>query len=248
MKTFRFILRILLKLIAIILVPVAILLLIQVPAEQKLDWNESTQIYQPDLQKVFEGKADSLSKIWGGKKSIPEAYSLQCLIALSAFPELKNTEIHFILSSEGYPMQSSIYLPTLVGAKEDRVYKIMLNDSGGSFLDPILLKNLPFDAQVAILIHEIGHTAYYEKLSTVKFLSWGLKYALFPSYRKSHESSTDRLVIYRGFGYQLLNYARFVRYADSTNELYQEAKYFMNTYYLTPYEIQDYINKLYNRG
>ena len=247
MKIIRVILRTLLRFIAILLVPLAILLLIQVPAEQELEWKEDARIYPPDLYSAFKGKTDSLENIWGKNKNIPEAYSLQCLIALSAFPELKDTAIDFKLTSEGYPMQSSIYLSTLIGAREDRAYKILLNDSGGSFLDPILLKNLPFDAQVAILAHEIGHTVYYDQFSAIKFLSWGVKYLLFPSYRKSHETSTDRLVIYRGFGYQLLDYARFIRYAESTNDLYQEAKYFMNKYYLTPYEIQDYINRIYNR-
>ncbi len=234
------------RIIAVTLVPVSILLMIQIPAEQELEWNSEQRIFQPDLRNSFEGKTDSLKSLYGLNKQIPRDYSLQCLIALSAFPELKNVTIEFELTSDGAPMESGFHIPSLLKPREKRRYKISLNEYDESILAPILLKNLPFDAQVAILVHELGHTKYYEQLTSIEIISWAIKYALFPSYRQSHEKSTDKLVIYRGFGHELLEYSLFVRYDPSTEDFHQRAKYFMSKFYLSPFEIQDYINKLYD--
>jgi hypothetical protein len=147
--------------------------------------------------------------------------------------------IEFILQEKGAPMESSFDVFSLLGKENSRTYHILLNDSREpTFLEPILLRNLPFDAQVGILVHELGHTNYYRNLNVLEIISWALNYGLRPSYRAKHERSTDALVVYQGMGWQLLDYAEFVRFDSTSQELYLNGKVFMDTFYLTPREIE----------
>jgi hypothetical protein len=52
----------------------------------------------------------------------------------------------------------------------------LLNNEQPSYFEPILLRSLPFDAQVGVLAHELGHIVYYEHLNTLQFGKWGINY------------------------------------------------------------------------
>ena len=206
------------------------------PPEQTVHTHMSAYPYSLKEKRFL---IDSLRKIYGSNKKLAPGYELQCLLALSAYPELKNSHIDFILQDGGAPMESTFDYLSLLGSEESRTYIILLNDSADpTFLEPILLRNLPFDAQVGILAHELGHTVYYRKLNLVQIISWAMNYGLFPSYRAAHERSTDELTVFQGMGWQLLKYAEFVRYDETTKSLYANGKVFMDSFYLTPEEIE----------
>lgn len=186
---------------------------------------------------------DSLKAIIGENKSLPEGFEVAAAIAYSAFPQLKDVDIEMILTPEGAPMESTPVIKTLFGPRKNRRYHILLNDAQNSYFEPILMRALPFDAQVGILAHELGHIVYYQKLNILEFGKWGLMYLKDDDFRSTHERSTDLMPFYHGLGSQIYQYAYFVRYDPSCREFYKNGKDFMDKYYMTDLELLEHINK-----
>lgn len=192
---------------------------------------------------------DSLKVLVGSNKGLPEGFELAALIAYSAYPELKDVKIDMELIPTGAPMESNFDIPTLFGPKRNRKYIIYLNNASNTGYDEILLYSLPFDAQVGILAHELGHVAYYHQLSTLQIGKWGLNYLNDTTFRATHERTTDLMPVYHGLGSQIYQYAWFVRNDPSCIDLYKRGKFFMDTYYMTDHELLEAINThpLYSR-
>jgi len=181
---------------------------------------------------------DSLLRIAGENKEMPEDFELSILIALSHFPELMNVPIEFRMTSTGAPMESSFNIPTLLVPGGKRSYIIYLLDKEGTFMDPIIMKNLSLDLQVAMIAHELSHTIYYQELNTIEILKWGMQYLLGKQFAGTHERNTDLLTIYKGFGWQLYDYAYYVRYTSELKDYYalDEGKW-IDDFYLTDKEV-----------
>ncbi len=178
---------------------------------------------------------DSLKAIIGANKGLPKGFETAAAIAYSAYPELRDVPIDMVLIPGGAPMEATPVVKSLFWGQ--RRYHILLNDAENSHFDPILLRSLPFDAQVGILAHELGHIVYYEDLNIFAFAKWGLMYLISDDFVAIHERSTDLMPIYHGLGNQIYQYAYFVRYDPSCREFYKNGKDFMDKYYLTDQEL-----------
>ncbi len=180
---------------------------------------------------------DSLKKIIGENKGLPPGFEVPAAIAYSAFPELKDVNIDMILTQEGAPMESTVGIGSLFGGRKNRRYQVLLNDAHNSFFDPILLRSLPFDAQVGILAHELGHIVYYDNLNIFEFGNWGLRYLREDDFRATHERTTDLMPLYHGLGSQIYQYAYFIRNDPTCKLFYAQEKDFIDKYYLTDKEL-----------
>jgi len=180
---------------------------------------------------------DSLKRIIGTNKGLPPGFEIAGAIAFSAYPELKDVEIDMVFINGGAPMESRPLISTLIGPRKYRRYVILLNNQQPSYFEPILLRSLPFDAQVGILAHELGHIVYYEQLNTLEFGKWGLNYLRSDDFRARHERSTDLMPVYHGLGSQIYQYAYFVRKDSTCKAFYEADKYFMDKYYMTDEEL-----------
>jgi len=195
----------------------------------------------PDTLSLQAFDIDSIKNIAGKNKGLPKGFELAAGIALSAYPQLKEVKIDMILRENGAPMEASMDIFSLIGARKNRKYKVLLNNSEVSVFDPILLKSLPFDAQVGILAHELGHIAYYHELSTLEIGKWAISYLINPVFRARHEKSTDMMAVYHGLGSQIYQYAYYVRYDSSTNHLYKKYGSFFDKFYMTDKELKKVI-------
>jgi hypothetical protein len=182
---------------------------------------------------------DSLKVVIGKLKGLPTGFEVAAALAYSAFPQLKDVKIDMVLTDDGAPMESTVDIWSLFGPRSNRQYLILLNDARDSYMNPILLRSLPFDAQVGILAHELGHIAYYHKMNILQFGKWGLKYLDDDEFRATHERTTDLMPVYHGLGSQIYQYAYFVRKDSSCAEFYEQGKDFMDKYYLTDEELLD---------
>lgn len=180
---------------------------------------------------------DSLKTIIGDNKGLPNGFEVAAAIAYSAFPQLKDVKIDMILMHGGAPMESTVDIASLLGPRKDRRYRILLNDDPESYFKPILLRALPFDAQVGILAHELGHIVYYEDLNIFAFGKWGLRYLMEDDFRATHERTTDLMPVYHGLGSQIYQYAYFIRKDSTCREFYEQGKEFLDKYYMTDDEL-----------
>ncbi len=216
-----------------------LLILFQSVDPVQVDRNTTSFIFADTLEGK-EYNEDSLIQLVGPNKGLPEGFEMAALIAFAAYPELKDVNIDMELTQSGAPMESNFDIGTLFGPKKNRVYKILLNDATNTQFDEILLRSLPFDAQVGILAHELGHVAYYDELSTLQIAKWGLMYLVSSEFRAKHERSTDLMPVYHGLGSQIYQYAYYVRYDPSCRDLYQKfGAEFIDKYYMTDVELKE---------
>lgn len=152
---------------------------------------------------------DSLFDQFGTNKKLPLGFELQCLLALSHYPELKETHIEFVqepsfLQLASRPDPLSVLLPWV-----ERKYLVIISTEPED--DPILLKNTPFNEQVGILGHELAHSLYYQDKNSFQLLKLAYQYQYDDAVRKQFEREADKTAIAHGLGYQLYDFAFFVR-------------------------------------
>lgn len=156
-------------------------------------------------------KLQDLKKEFGTNKIIPTLYESQILIALSYFPELKNTSIEFRLKKTNTPLSSRPRLLGLLQSSNKRRYVITISEATNSILEPILLKNLNFNAQIGVLGHELSHVSDYMSKGFGKMTNL-LWIEIFSKKQvDKFETRTDHICINHGLGYQLLDWSSSVR-------------------------------------
>lgn len=180
---------------------------------------------------------DSLKKIYGIKKQLLKEYELQTLLALSYYPELLNERIRFKYSHINSIAQTTVTFGSIF-KKINKQYIIFINDNKKK--KGILLSDAPFDAQVAMLGHELAHVTDFKTRSFFDMVWWGLSY-LVVKQRTKIEIRTDKSTIRHGLGWPLYYWADFVLNHSSANERYKRIR---ETKYMQPYEILEYLKKL----
>ena len=180
-----------------------------------------------DMRKM---NMDSLEMVMGKNKIIPAEYRSQILLALSFYPQLKNTKIEFLVEPAVIPISSRPKPSTVFYSKANRWYCIVISNGGMEGMEEALLENLSFDAQVGVIGHELGHTVYYKDRSSASLVGLGIAYP-FNKFRMKFERETDRRTIEHGLGWQLLKWAEELRPPGTSTD-------FLDTYYLTPEEIR----------
>ncbi len=200
-----------------------------------------TRSYESKLDLI---NFDSVQTFVGNKKVLPKNFEKAALLALAHYPQLKNVPVIFELNDESAPMEATFVFGSLFGIGE-RKYRIRLNIGSNTGLDEILLYSLPFDAQVGILAHELGHVVYYDQLNLFQIAKWGIMYLIDEDFRSTHERSTDLMPIYHGLGWQIYDYAYYIRHDDSTKNLYENfGSAFIDKYYLTDKEIKKVMDEI----
>ncbi|MEL6275969.1 MAG: hypothetical protein AAFU03_12780 [Bacteroidota bacterium] len=208
------------------------------------DYHSNGLTLDPDhpiyVQKEYQTKLDSnhydsLLTNYGKNKILAKGFELQCLLALSHYPELKETPIEFRVQPTFLPLSSrpaplSVLLPWI-----KRKYLIVISNKSTDFWEDILLKNTPFNEQVGILGHELGHTVYYQDKSALQLVNIAYRYEYDEAFHLDFERETDKRAIAHGLGYQLYDFAFFVRIAtgNSKEEILTEK----GDVYLSPLEI-----------
>jgi hypothetical protein len=168
---------------------------------------------------------DSLELVYGTNKKFVKDYKQQCLLALSYYPELKEVKIKFKYSRrENTTMACRPGAGTFLGHK--RSYRILINRN--KHFDGIHLEHVPFNAQIGIISHEIAHIVDYENSTIREIIRTGINY-LNETKKKIYEHFIDLIVIEKGLGWQLYDWAVFSMFdAPHATESYKEFK--RNTY------------------
>ena len=117
---------------------------------------------------------------------------------------------------------------------------MIISDESLPQMENVLLKNLPFNAQVVIIGHELAHAVEYETMNSHQLLAVGLLYFI-GSFRVSMEKGTDKRTIEHGLGWQLLEYAEYVREVSGSNKKQID---FMDKFYMNPEEIRAALDKM----
>jgi hypothetical protein len=184
---------------------------------------------------AFEKNHIDLREEFGQHKNFIDKVELPALIALSFFPELKNTHITFEYRKIKTTMSTRPHLGKFL--MSNRSYVIYINshakDIGGVSFDELGLQE-----QIGIIAHELSHIVDYQKRKTFSMMKCGLYYSIFNHYHRTLERNTDMLVIQKGLAHQLYAFSNYVLNKSSASPEYKE---FKRKNYLSPEEISDYL-------
>lgn len=170
-------------------------------------------------------------------KIIPPQLKEEALIALTHFPELKNEHIELIEEPALFPVASRPALFRMILPWVDRKYVIVISTRTFHTLRPIQYSNIPSDARIGILGHELAHTLYYKDKSALQILFAGFKY-LFPEYRKKFEKEADSITIEHGLGDELYQWSVFLENKMKEHPDIKKSRFVFEDRYLKPHEIK----------
>jgi hypothetical protein len=143
-------------------------------------------------------------------KELPRGFESQAIEALSHFPELKKTHIHFRVKASRMTARTRPGLISSILPKGHRSYIITISNRTIPVLSPILLGALPRDAQVGLLGHELSHVADFSKKTTLRSFR-DLVGHLSARWLDRLEYHTDWIVIQHGLGKNLMAWSAFIR-------------------------------------
>lgn len=185
----------------------------------------------------------SLLQKYGKNKTLPPGFETQCLLALSHYPELKETRMEFRVQPAFLPLSSRPDPISLLIPWMKRKYLVVISNKSKDFFEPILLRNAPYNDQVGIIGHELGHTLYYQDKSALHLAIIAFQYQ-YDSFITPFERETDKRAIAHGLGYQMYDFAYFVRRAFGQSEESIEKE--EGDTYLSPNEILEEMEKYNN--
>jgi len=185
----------------------------------------------------FAPRFEKLRDEYGINKIIPTEIELECLTALSYYPELKNTKIVFKFGSPLSTMVSRPNLKSIFRSGNKREYQIIVRKPGTS-KKGLEWNELSFNSLIGWIAHELGHIVHYSHKTSGGILFTGIKYG-FPGYRRRMERFTDNLVIQHDLGYALFEGTDYcINYSNAKPHY----KKYMEKYYLSPTEIKERIS------
>ncbi|MCE3228672.1 MAG: Uncharacterized protein K0S32_3223 [Bacteroidetes bacterium] len=181
-----------------------------------------------------------LREITGKNKVIPSQYELPVLMALAAYPELRDVHVEFLpVSKLSVPYATVPEKSSLFKSPDKRKYIVQLLEEAKEPEFSALFKNLPLDAQIAVIGHELVHVLQYHRCNVPQLLKFMFLYT-FPKFKKEIERSADIEAIRHGLGEKLHVHALYLRSIPK----YIKKRPELNKHYLRPGEILIYLNAL----
>ncbi len=189
------------------------------------------------FQNEYKDSLDYLRDKYAKNKILIPDYELPSLISLSHYPELMNIDIEFKYASIQTTMSCVPYQDFSL-RNNDRSYVISINNN--PHFKGVLLKDVPFNAQVGVICHELAHIVDYEDRNIFGLIQRGIEY-LSEKNKESFEKEIDRITIEHGLGWQLHDWADYVLHRSNATDEY---KAFKKRVYLEPSEILYYMIKI----
>jgi hypothetical protein len=172
--------------------------------------------------------ADSLNAQFSTHKTFQPQIKSAALIALSRFPELKNTRIEFLFKNIKTTMETRPKI-NLKAFTKHRTYQVFINLNQGKnrALD---LDSLSETIKIGWIAHELGHIVDYENRTAFSILAMGFYYVTVPSFKKNVENSVDIIAIRHGFGREQIAGVKYLLYHSNASEKYKKnsVKYYLS--------------------
>jgi hypothetical protein len=170
---------------------------------------------------------DSLTEQFGSHKTFLPQIKSAALIALSRFPELKNTRIEFLYKNIKTTMETRPKI-NLKAFTKHRTYQVLINLNQGKS-KALDIDSLSESVKIGWIAHELGHIVDYENRTAFSILAMGMYYVTVPSFKKNIEQSVDIIAIRHGFGRELCAGVEHLLYHSNATEKYKKnsLKYYL---------------------
>ncbi|MCH7412923.1 M48 family metallopeptidase [Belliella sp. R4-6] len=170
-------------------------------------------------------------------KRIPWEIKDAVVEALAYFPELAGISIDFEFKEKisGAVMQAQPRILTMfVTGKEKREYRIKITRAFEFEEGTVLIEEVPHDALVGWIGHELGHIMDYKNRSTVNMMHFGMRYMLSNKRLTEAELAADTYAISCGMGHQILTVKNYILNNDNFKDSYKNK---IRDLYMSPLQI-----------
>ena len=176
------------------------------------------------------------------QSTIPESIKEEIEIALSYYPDLKNTPINFEFKKKikKSTMQAQPSIGSFFRKKGNRSYNIYISETVNISGEVLFTKNMPRDVLIGWIGHELGHVMDYRNRSNLNLIWFGFKYLLSDNHIAEAERSADTFAVKSGMEKYILITKDFILSQANIDKKYIAR---IKKYYLSPEEIMDIINK-----
>ena len=174
---------------------------------------------------------------FGKNKTIPDEMQKVILTALSFYPDLASTRIHFIYEENirKSVMQARPKVSSILRRKSKRVYVVKISRYLKLNRKKLDIFTLPFEVLVGWIGHELGHIMDYKDRSGMAMIGFGAKYCLFEGFLMKAERRADLFALEHGLGEKIIKTKNFVldhvdipeRYKERVKRLYMSPEEFM---------------------
>lgn len=176
-------------------------------------------------------------------KIVPDKIWREAYVALSHYPELKDTPIEFRFKKDIKKnfMQAQPKLSGVFKTRKHRSYVINMNSKIKIEGQEFDLTTVPSDVLIGWLGHELGHVMDYRHRGTFGMLWFGIKYLTSNNYIQEAERAADTYAVNHGMGKYIIATKDFIL---NHAHLTQEYKDRIKKLYLSQEEIMVLVNKL----
>ena len=176
-------------------------------------------------------------------KTFPSIIKTPVLAALSHYPELKETTIHFVFTDklEKSIMAARPTVGSLFRKRKRRVYNVLINPAFklGYNLDSI--NRIPDSVMIGWLGHELGHIMDYEQKSTWEIIGMGISYTFSRNYIRKAECVADTHAVGRGMADYLVTKKSFILNHTELPQAYRDK---IEALYLSPEDVDKLVADL----
>lgn len=169
-------------------------------------------------------------------KIIPESISKEVNIALSYYPELKDTPIEFRFKKKIKKsfMQAQPKFSGLFANKKNRSYFVMISESFHIENEKFDISEVPSDVLIGWIGHELGHIMDYQERSGFNLIQFGIGYLTSRRFIKEAERAADTFAVNHGMGDYILATKDFILNHAHLSKVYKDR---IRRLYLSPEEI-----------
>jgi len=145
-------------------------------------------------------------------KIVPDAIWRETYIALSHYPELKDTPIEFKFKKKIQKsfMQAQPKASGLLKNKKNRSYFVMISEHIKIDDEVFDVKNVPSEVLIGWIGHELGHIMDYRERSGLNMVWFGIKYLTSKRYIQEAERAADTYAVNHGLGKYIIATKNFI--------------------------------------
>ncbi len=156
--------------------------------------------------------------------------------AVSFFPKLENTILHFHLTDRmrSITMKAQPSFISLFKKRNKRTYHIYISKTFKNASKEISISDLPSDVLIGWLGHELGHIMDYEQMTNWQLMKFGFNYLVFDEHYNESEHTADFYAVRYGMEQYLIKKRKFIL---EQPEIFDTYKKKFKDHYLSPDDI-----------
>lgn len=176
---------------------------------------------------------------------IPNIIKERINLALSFYPELRNTSIEFKIKKniKKSTMQAQPKWDFLWSSRKNKSYIILISNKFKIENKEFNTLDLPSEVFIGWIGHELGHIMDYENRSKFNLILFGIKYLFFQRSIKKAERTADTFAVAHGMAHYILATKNFILNNAAITKKYKSR---IIKYYLSPEEIMELVEKKHN--